>query len=159
MCKIKTSRTFWRRSIRLNTHTYKSCSSRPSFLIHTRLWANSSCCSKKSIYLWAVNFNCIFCGWIWPENRGRERFCMQRHSQLPRLCSVDYNRGLEKCYWQWQTLVLWGISVLVSLCLQQIPHRLPLNLLGHDRLLPNTFKAIHLQIRYHIVSDTPSAIR
>jgi hypothetical protein len=48
MCSIKSSWTLWRRSFRLNTHTYKSCSSRLSFVIHTRLWANSSCCSEKS---------------------------------------------------------------------------------------------------------------
>jgi len=35
------------------------------------------------------------------------------------------------------------------------PSQIGLTLLGHHRVLPNTFKATTLQIRYHIVSGLP----
>ena len=47
----------------------------------------------------------------------------------------------------------------MSLGLPQIPHRLALTLLGHDRVLSNTLKAIILQIRCYIVSGTPNAVK
>jgi len=42
-----------------------------------------------------------------------------------------------------KTLVFGRISVLMSLCLLQIPHRLALTLLGHKRFVSNTFQTHH----------------